>query len=107
MSARIFAPAEARIIAIWNYTLDRWGEEQADHYIRGLIDHIHSLEYRRDRWRPVSDECLRGVWFVRHERHYVFFRELSCGAVGVITVLHESMDLPSRLKEDHGLAGDD
>jgi plasmid stabilization system protein ParE len=39
------------------------------------------------------------VWFVRHEHHYVFFRELSGGVVGVITVLHERMDLPARIKE--------
>ena len=44
MSAKIFAPAEARILGIWNYTLEKWGEAQADNYVLGLIDHIHSLE---------------------------------------------------------------
>ena len=32
--------------------------------------------------------------------YFVFFRELSEGGIGVITVLHGSMDVPSRLKED-------
>jgi len=99
MPARIFAPAEARLIEIWDYTLEKWGEEQADKYLRALIEDIHALADQRHRWRPVPEKGLRGVWFVRHEHHYVFFRELSGGVVGVITVLHESMDLPSRLKE--------
>ena len=30
----------------------------------------------------------------------MFFRELSEGGIGVITVLHGSMDIPARLKED-------
>lgn len=97
MPARIFAPAEARLIEIWDYTLEKWGEEKADKYLRALIEDIHSLADQRHRWRLVPDKG--GVWFVRHEHHDVFFRELSGGVVGVITVLHESMDLPARLKE--------
>jgi toxin ParE1/3/4 len=100
MSARIFAPAEARLIEIWDYTLEMWGEKQADGYVRALVEEIHSLDNKRHRWRSVPDKSLRGVWFVRHEHHYVFFRELSGGDIGVITILHENMDLPARLKED-------
>ena len=50
------------------------------------------------------DEVLPGVFFFRHQHHYVFFRELSKGTLGVISILHENMDLPSRLKQDleHG-----
>jgi len=107
MSAKIFAPAEARILGIWNYTLEKWGEAQDDNYVLGLIDHIHSLKNERGRWRPVRDKLWDGVWFVRHEHHYVFFRELTGGVVGVITVLHENMDLPSRLKEDDRLVEND
>ena len=31
---------------------------------------------------------------------FPFFRELSGGSIGVISILHESMDLPTRLKAD-------
>ena len=30
----------------------------------------------------------------------VTFRELSGGSIGVISILHENMDLPARLKDD-------
>jgi len=99
MPARFFRAAEERLIEIWDYTLEKWGEKQADAYVRGLVGAIHSLASNRQRWRRVPDRNLAGVWFVRHEHHYIFFREISGGSVGVITVLHESMDLPARIKE--------
>lgn len=103
MPARIFPPAEARLIEIWNYTLETWGEKQADTYVADLIKAIHTLHSRRVSWKPVPDPALRGVWFVRHEHHFVFFRELSGGAIGVITILHKNTDIPARLREDDHL----
>lgn len=100
MPARIFAAAEARLVEIWDYTLAKWGEEQADAYVRDLIAAIHSLQGHRHLWRPVADKAMRGVWFVRHQHHYVFFRELPGGVIGVVSILHENMDLPARLKAD-------
>jgi plasmid stabilization system protein ParE len=45
---------------------------------------------------------LIGVYFIRRQHHYIFFRELSSGSLGVINILHENMDIPARLKEDSG-----
>ena len=100
MSAKIFAPAEARLLDIWDYTRNTWGEEQADHYLHSLIGRIHLLEHQRHLWRLVAERKLPGIWFIRHEHHYIFFRELPSGSICVITVLHEHMDLPARLRED-------
>ena len=108
MPAKIFAAAESRLIEIWDYTLEKWGEKQADAYVRGLVKAIHSLAGNRRLWRKVPDKTLAGIWFARHEHHYIFFRELSGGTIGVITVLHESMDLPARIKDACSLPeGDD
>ena len=46
------------------------------------------------------DEALPSVFFFRHQHHYIFFRELSDKSLGVISILHENMDIPSRLRED-------
>lgn len=100
MQARIFPAAEARLLEIWDYTLERWGEEQADCYVRDLIHRINALSNERHRWRPLADKQIPGVWFVRHEHHFVFFREFTSGCIGVISILHEKMDLPARVKED-------
>ncbi len=97
---KFFAQAEERLIEIWDYTLEKWGEAQADKYVGELVAEIGMVARRRSRWRPVTDRALRGVWFFRHRHYLVFFRELSDGGIGVVTVLHASMDIPARLKED-------
>jgi toxin ParE1/3/4 len=100
MPAKIYAAVAARLLEIWDYTLSTWSEEQADVYVSDLIAAINSLPGDRYQWRPVADKSLRGVWFIRHQHHFVFFRELPSGVIGVISILHENMDLPARLKAD-------
>lgn len=100
MAARIYSAAKDRILEIWDYTERTWGEDQADKYVRDLVQAINAVSSERHRWRPVMDEALNGVFFFRHQHHYIFFRELSKDALGVISILHENMDIPSRLRED-------
>ena len=38
----------------------------------------------------------------RYRRHYLFFRELASGKIGVMSILHERMDVPARLVEELG-----
>jgi hypothetical protein len=33
---------------------------------------------------------------MRYEHHYVFFRELSKNVLGIVNVLHENMEIPSK-----------
>ena len=100
MTIEIFPAARARIKEIRRYTKKLWGKEQANHYIRGLGKAIHQLAGQRNLWRPVEDEVLQGVFFIRCEHHYIFFREFKNHDIAIISVLHKSMDIPSRLKED-------
>lgn len=100
MPVKIFRAARDRLVEIWNYTEETWGEEQADNYVRSLVNAATTLADRPYRWRPVADRELPGIFFFRHKHHCIFFRELEAGSVGVISILHEKMDLPSRLTED-------
>lgn len=100
MAAKIYSAAKERILEIWDYTERTWGGDQADTYVRDLVKAINAVGGERHRWRSVMDEALEGVFFFRHQQHYIFFRELSKGVLGVISILHENMDVPSRLKED-------
>jgi toxin ParE1/3/4 len=100
MPAKIYPAAQERILEIWDYTEKKWSEKQADAYVRELVAEIETVAVQRHRWRPVLDVALQGVYFFRHRHHYVFFRELSKKRLGVISVLHEQMDIPARLRED-------
>ena len=100
MRHKIYPAAHRRLIEIWHYTDKTWGETQADKYIRGLNKAIEKAAYNKYLWRKIAHEEISGIYFVRYEHHYIFFRELSNGVLGVVNVLHENMDIPSRLKED-------
>jgi plasmid stabilization system protein ParE len=100
MAAKIYQAASERILDIWDYTERTWGEAQADKYVIDLVEAINGAQGRHHQWRSVMDIELSGVYFIRHQHHYVFFRELSSGELGVISILHENMDIPARLRED-------
>ncbi len=102
MAVRIFPAASTRLLEIWDYTKEKWGEAQADRYVRELVDAINNLPANQHSWRPVRDRVLRNVFYVRHRHHYIFFRKLKNDDLGVISILHERMDMPSRLKDDAG-----
>ncbi|MDF1812377.1 MAG: type II toxin-antitoxin system RelE/ParE family toxin [Verrucomicrobiales bacterium] len=100
MPHKILPAARERLIEIWEYTEKEWGDEQADVYITGLFDRLDKITQTPHLWKPVEHSDLRGVFFAKYEHHFVFFRKLSDTSLGVITILHESMNLPDRLDDD-------
>ena len=100
MEVRFLRAARSRLLEIWDYTEQQWGESQADKYVSGLVASIHQVSDSCHLWHPVMDEMLDGVHFIRYKRHFVFFRLLGGRTIGVISILHESMDIPMRLRED-------
>ena len=103
---RFFSRADASQDKIYQDTVEKWGEGQADTYIRGLHAHLQKLADDRQLWRrlpqklTVPPELTREAYFSRYQHHYVFFRVLDNGALGVMSILHERMDIPARLRED-------
>lgn len=102
--AIIHEAAKLRLGQIWEYTNEKWGEEQADLYLRKLGAFIQGLKAQRHLWRSVKDKRLSGVFFIRCEHHFIFFREME-GRLAVISILHENMDMLTRLREDSSEAG--
>ncbi|MCB1228762.1 MAG: type II toxin-antitoxin system RelE/ParE family toxin [Verrucomicrobiae bacterium] len=100
MTHKIYPSARERILEVWEYTEEKWGEDQADRYVAGLVAELDKISKSRHRWKPVGEEGFSGVYFAKYRHHFVFFRELSDGVLGVIAVLHEVMDLPKRLIEE-------
>ena len=100
MEVKFLRAAKIRLAEIWDYSERTWGEAQADKYIRELFETIEKAAEARETWRPLLDEYLHGVYFVRYKRHFIFFRELSPRVIGVVSILLESMNIPMRLRED-------
>ena len=102
MAFRIQDSASHRLDEIDCYTRDRWGREQADRYIRGLFEAFARIEtHGVASSRIPADFGVDGYYF-RHERHYVYWRKLSDGDIGIVTIPHERMHLGDRFRDDAG-----
>lgn len=97
---RVQHAAGRRIDDIYIFTGERWGQDQAERYIRGLFARFEDIAERRVAWRDVPRELGVEGLYCRYERHYVYWRVLSDGAVGIVTVLHERMHQIERFQED-------
>ncbi len=97
---RIQPGAEHRLEQIYAYTFATWGETQADRYLLGLFDHFQTIADRRVLWRPVPAEFGAEGYVCRYEKHFIYWRELDGGDVGIVTVLHERMHQMRRFRED-------
>ncbi|MGD9914597.1 MAG: type II toxin-antitoxin system RelE/ParE family toxin [Rhizobiaceae bacterium] len=99
-AVRIQQAASYRIDEIYSYTRDRRGTEQADRYVTGLFAAFDMIEDRRIVSRPVPAELGVDGYFFRYERHFVYWRRLANGDVGIVTVLHERMHQIDRFRDD-------
>jgi len=103
VAVRVQQAASHRLDDIYRYTRERWGEAQADRYLTGLFDAFARIEAHGVISRPIPAEFGADGYVFRYERHFVYWRRLSNGDIGVVTILHERMHQIERLREDFGL----
>jgi toxin ParE1/3/4 len=99
-AVRVQEAASWRLDEIYRYARERWGEAQAAHYITGLFDAFERIETHGVASRPVPAEFGVDGFFFRYERHFVYWRRLSNGDIGIVTILHERMHQIGRFRED-------
>ena len=100
---RLYPRADKQQDKIWQYTVEKWSIEQADKYILGLHEHFEKLANKEKPWRKLLSTKLslsKEAYFSRYKKHFVFFTKLPNNAIGVISILHETMDIPTRLRKD-------
>ena len=97
---RVHENAGHRLDEIYAYTRHTWGEEKADAYINGLFGKFKAIAARECRWRPVPAAFGVDGYFCHHERHYIYWKQLDDGAVGIVTILHERMHQIERFREE-------
>lgn len=97
---RVQDRAGRRLDEIYVYTRDRWGDEQAARYIQGMFERFAEIASRTIPWRAIPAEFGVDGYFCRFEHHYIYWRQLPDGAVGIVTVLHERMHQLERFRDD-------
>ncbi len=103
---KFYPTADKSQDAIWDYTYEEWGEAQANKYIMGLHSHIQKIADKKLLQKPIPKSLVSPAdlemegFFSHYEKHYIFFRELGKGNIGIMSILHDSMHIPVRLRED-------
>ena len=102
ISVRVQESAALRIDEIYRYTRDRWGTVQADAYVGGLFEAFDSIATGGVPSRPIPAEFGVDGYVFRYEKHFVYWKRLADGDIGIVTVLHERMHQIARFQEEFG-----
>ena len=83
---------------IWIYTAENWSVEQANRYYNLIFDEI---EYIVNNFDMALDfgKIRKSYKYSKVKSHLIFFKKDKMNEIEVIRVLHERMDIESRLKE--------
>ena len=81
--------------AIWVYTVEQWGVEQAERYLKSLFACFEDLAENPQLGRQ-RDEVKAGYRSFPQGRHVVFYLVVPAG-IEVIGIVHQSADVDSHL----------
>lgn len=97
---RVQEAASWRLDEIFRYSREQWGEAKAERYVTGLFESFERIEGRQAASRPVPAEFGVQGYFYRYEKHFVYWRRLANGDIGIVTILHERMHQIDRFHGD-------
>jgi toxin ParE1/3/4 len=97
---RLGPAADHRLDEIFVYMRERFGEAQAEAYLHGIFERFGEIAKRKILWRVIPAEFEVDGYFCKYQHHFIYWRELANGAVGIVTILHERMHQIDRFKED-------
>ncbi len=83
---------------IWNYTFDKWSENQADKYYHMLLGNCNEVACNPELGKNYSGVTENLLGF-KAGRHIIFYRKIEGNEVEITRILHELMDLKNRLIE--------
>jgi toxin ParE1/3/4 len=99
MKYRISKEALIDLEKIWLYTFEIWSKEQADHYFDLLMDEIEYLSENPKSGKDYN-EIRKGYFRSRVKSHFIFYRiDIRNEKIEIIRILHQQMDISSRLDE--------
>jgi toxin ParE1/3/4 len=87
--------AQRDLEEIWDFSTERWGEAQAETYVRSIRAAIETVAADPRRGRPC-DEVRPGYRKLGVGSHLLFYRQADAG-IEIIRILHQRMDAVRRL----------
>ena len=98
MRVRLSKLALEDIGLIDDFTVAKWGVEQAMKYINAIWDALEEIQRAPDRWRlrpDIHPDCRAGVC----GRHLIIYRVRN-GVVEISRILHGAMNLSDHIPSD-------
>ena len=95
---KVSKAASGDLREIYAYTFERWGERQADAYLGNLEVAMDAIIDGTALVRPLASR-RKGVFTLHRGRHLIVFCEPATDEIMIIRVLHDRMDIESRLEE--------
>ena len=83
---------------IWIYTAENWSVAQADRYYNLIYDEIEYIVNNFDMARDFG-KIRKSYKYSKVKSHLIFFKKDKTNEIEVVRVLHERMDIESRLAE--------
>jgi len=83
---------------IWNYTLDKWSENQADKYYLMLLENCNEVAFNPDLGKTYS-LIAENILGFKAGRHIIFYRRIEGNEVEITRIQHVQMDLKNRIIE--------
>lgn len=96
MSRYVLSPrAQSDMEGIWDYSAERWGNDQAERYVRALQVAIETIAANPRRAQPC-DHIRVGYRKYSVGSHVIFFRAAADG-IAIVRILHQRMDFERHL----------
>lgn len=96
-SYKLTSHAETDIEEIIRYTITEWGERQAKEYVDRLHQCFQNIAEKHVTAKTFSKR-FPDVLVTRCQHHYIFYLHSKQTQPRILAVLHERMDLLTRLK---------
>ncbi len=82
---------------IWLYTVDKWSIEQADRYYNLIFDEIAFI-CKNPKTGKQMEAVRKSYRAAKVKSHLIFYKVVN-DTVQIVRILHESMDIESRLDD--------
>lgn len=84
---------------IWLYTFETWSAVQADRYYNLIFDEIEFIVENPNSGKDYS-HVRKGYFLSKVKSHFIFYKiNIEENTVEIIRILHQQMDIKSRLND--------
>lgn len=83
---------------IWDYTFEKWSEQQADYYYEKLIQNCEEIANNPSIGKTY-DGITQNLFGIKADRHIIFYRLVEEDYIEITRILHGMMDLKKRILE--------